>query len=49
MVPKDLDWLDVDDNMLIGAAEPEVTSNLETSVTHVFQRVGEKPCEDSEV
>ena len=30
--------------MLIGAAEPEVTSILETSVTHVFQRVGEKPC-----
>lgn len=44
-----MDWLDIDDIMLIGPDEQEVTSSLETFVTHAFRRVGEKPYEDSEV
>lgn len=49
IVPIDLIWLDVDDIMLTGPAEQEVTRALEASSTHAFQRRGEKSSEDSEV
>lgn len=42
IVPIDLTWLDIDNIMLIGPAEQEVTS---ASSTHAFQRVGEKSYE----
>lgn len=47
MLLRDLDWLDIDDIMLIGSAEKEVTSAFQSCVNTCIPESGRKKIQRS--